>query len=178
MNKKNKKVNDSNSQVNWFDWFEHYELYSSYNSLQTKRFAKVLRSRVVLLFYRDVLDITKTLELLNNQLSQQDVSINKYWFGAKNPIKKDGTSHSHLLLELYSCKPAIYVRHEVFSVTFPNGEILHPLAIEHKLRSLSKIKQYILRHSINDTNEDENFIEKANVLERWSQIRVVVKRKL
>ena len=112
--------------------------------------------------------------MLNNQLSLKDVFIKNYWFGAKNKIKPEGMGHSHLLLQLDSSKKHMYVPHSFFSLKFPQGEIL-PLAIEDKIRSLSKLKSYILNHPIHATNQDENVIAKVNVIERWSKEQITQK---
>ena len=76
MNKKIKKVNSS--QLHW-DWFENISGYYSIKNAG-KRDSNYVRTRTVLLYYKDVLDIKKTISLLDMKLSKYELSIQHFWY--------------------------------------------------------------------------------------------------
>jgi hypothetical protein len=140
MNKKTKKVDSS--QLQW-DWFENVSGYSSIKNAG-KKGGNCVRTRTVLLYYKDVLDIKKTISLLDMRLSKYELSIQHFWYGAKPSIAESGVGNSHLLLQIYGNKRDIFIANSSFTLNFDDGKIILPLAVENSIRDLPNLYSIIL----------------------------------
>lgn len=139
-----------------------------------------LRKKQVLLFFNDLLNIKKTIKLIQENINSyhrsQKIQLENYYYGADSE-----KNHSHLLL-IFDKIAQINIKNTLMQTIDSNNNKIKTFSIEDRISSIKDLKNFILRHPIRFSSNSEiitinnpcNEKMDQTLFEKWSERTIFI----